>query len=72
MPEGLLGMLSKVALCGEAQANEGDLLGSIEIGHTVVQSGPGAYPLVVPQPGQPPAPIYLTGPMRARRSASRS
>ncbi len=32
-----------------------------QIGHTVVEAGPGPYPLVVPQPGQPPAPIYLTG-----------
>jgi hypothetical protein len=29
--------------------------------HTVVEAGPGPYPLVVPQPGSPPAPIYLTG-----------
>ncbi len=32
-----------------------------QIGHTVVTAGPGPYPLVVPEPGQPPAPIYLTG-----------
>jgi hypothetical protein len=62
VPEGLLGMLSKVSLCSEAQANEGTCPESSQIGHTVVQSGPGPYPLVVPQPGQPPAPIYLTGP----------
>jgi hypothetical protein len=60
-PEGLLGMISKVPLCGEAQANAGDCSSASQIGHTVVESGPGPYPLVIPEPGQAPAPIYLTG-----------
>ena len=60
-PEGLSGMISKVPLCGEAQANAGTCSSDSQIGHTVVEAGPGPYPLVVPQPGQPPAPIYLTG-----------
>jgi hypothetical protein len=60
-PEGLLGMISKVALCGEPQAAEGTCPQASQIGHTVVTAGPGPYPLVVPEPGQPPAPIYLTG-----------
>ena len=60
-PEGLLGMISKVPLCGEPQAAEGTCPEASEIGHTVVTAGPGPYPLVVPEPGQPPAPIYLTG-----------
>ena len=60
-PEGLLGMISKVALCPEAQANAGTCSSASQIGHTVVEAGPGPYPLVVPQPGQAPAPIYLTG-----------
>jgi hypothetical protein len=59
-PEGLLGMISKVPLCPEAQANTGTCSSASQIGHTVVEAGPGPYPLVVPQPGQPPAPIYLT------------
>src|ERR1700735_2568538 len=59
-PEGLLGMISQVALCPEAQANAGTCSSASQIGHTVVEAGPGPYPLVVPQPGQPPAPIYLT------------
>jgi hypothetical protein len=61
-PEGLLGMISKVPLCGEPAAAQGDCPASTQIGHTVVQAGPGPDPLVVPQPGQPAAPIYLTGP----------
>jgi hypothetical protein len=61
-PGGLSGMISQVPLCGEAQANAGTCPAASQIGHTVVASGPGPYPLVVPQPGQPPAAIYLTGP----------
>ncbi len=60
-PEGLLGMISKVPLCGEPQAAGGSCPAASQIGHTVVEAGPGPYPLVVPEPGQPPAPIYLTG-----------
>jgi hypothetical protein len=59
-PEGLLGEIAKVTPCTEAQAQADACLESAQIGHTVVASGPGPYPLVVPQPGQPPAPIYLT------------
>ena len=60
-PEGLLGMITKVPLCPNAQAEANACPEASQIGHTVVASGPGPYPLVVPQPGQPPAPIYLTG-----------
>jgi hypothetical protein len=61
VPEGLLGMISKVPLCPEPQAADGTCSSASQIGHTVVAAGPGPYPLVVPQPGQPPAAIYLTG-----------
>ncbi|MGA7704012.1 MAG: hypothetical protein WB998_03845 [Solirubrobacteraceae bacterium] len=60
-PEGLLGMIGKIPLCPEPQASQGTCSPASQIGHTVVEAGPGPYPLVVPQPGQPPAPIYLTG-----------
>jgi hypothetical protein len=58
----LLGEIAKVPLCTEAQASADACPEASEIGHTVVASGPGPYPLVIPQPGQPPAPIFLTGP----------
>ena len=62
VPEGLLGMISNVPLCAEhTSAGRNTAPAASQIGHTVVASGPGPYPLVVPQPGQPPAPIYLTG-----------
>jgi hypothetical protein len=61
-PPGLLAMIASVPLCPEPQANTGDCPPSSQIGHTIVASGPGPYPLVVPEPGQPPAAIYLTGP----------
>jgi hypothetical protein len=60
-PEGLLGMISRVPLCQEPQAAQGTCSEASQIGHTVVNAGPGPDPLVVPEPGQPPAPIYLTG-----------
>ena len=59
-PPGLSGMISKVPLCGEAAANAGTCPAASQIGHTVVAAGPGPYPLVVPEAGQPPAAIYLT------------
>jgi hypothetical protein len=59
-PKGLLGMISKVPLCQEPQAAQGNCPAASQIGHTTVESGPGPYPLVIPEPGQPPAPIYLT------------
>ena len=60
-PEGLLGMISKVPLCPEPQAAQGTCSAASQIGHTVVGAGPGPYPLFIPEAGQPPAPIYLTG-----------
>ncbi len=59
-PEGLTGFLSNVPLCTNAQAEANACPAASKIGHTVVESGPGPYPLVVPEPGQEPAPIYLT------------
>jgi hypothetical protein len=64
VPQGLLGMIGTVPLCGEPQVAEGTCPSASQIGHTVVAAGPGPYPLVVPQPGQPPAAIYLTGPYK--------
>lgn len=60
-PEGLLGMISKVPLCEEPDAARGTCPAASQIGHTTVEAGPGPYPLVIPEPGQAPAPIYLTG-----------
>ncbi len=62
LPAGLSGMLSKVPPCPEPQAQEGTCSAASQIGHAVVAAGPGPYPLVVPQPGEPPAAVYLTGP----------
>ncbi len=59
-PAGLGGMLSEVPLCSNAQAEANACPAASKIGHTVVESGPGPYPLVVPEPGQEVAPIYLT------------
>jgi hypothetical protein len=56
-PPGLLGMLSKVTLCGEAQANAGTCGVASEIGETTAVVGPGTEPYVV-RGGH----VYLTGP----------
>jgi len=63
-PEGLLGMIAKIPVCPEAQANAGTCAATSQIGHTVVGAGPGPYPLFIPQQNAPPAPIYLTGPYK--------
>ncbi len=61
-PSGLEGMIAGIPLCPEPQASLGQCSSASQIGHTVVAAGPGPYPLVIPEPGNPPAPIYLTGP----------
>jgi hypothetical protein len=61
-PAGLSGMISRVPLCDDADASTGACPAVSHIGHAVVTSGPGPYPLVLPQPGAPELPIYLTGP----------
>jgi len=63
-PRGLSAMLSQVPLCPEPQAAEGACSSASHIGHAVVASGPGPYPLVLPQPGAPELPVYLTGPYK--------
>ncbi len=60
-PEGLLGMIANVPLCQEPQAAAGTCSSASQVGHTVAEVGPGPYPFVIPEPGAPPAPIYLTG-----------
>ena len=55
MPPGLLGMLSKVALCEEPQAGQGACGPASQIGTTWVAAGSGPHPLWVS--GR----VYLTG-----------
>jgi hypothetical protein len=63
-PAGLTGELSKVPLCPEPQAAEGKCSEASKIGHAIVESGPGSYPLEIPEPGRPESGIYLTGPYK--------
>jgi hypothetical protein len=63
-PPGLLGLLSSVPLCGEPEAAAGTCSAASEIGYTTVAAGPGTDPLSLPVAGEPPNPVYLTGPYR--------
>ncbi len=58
MPEGLLGMISKVAQCGEPQAGKGECPAASRIGSTTDAAGAGGEPLV--REGE----VYLTGPYK--------
>jgi hypothetical protein len=61
---GLLGSLAGVPLCPEPQASQGTCSQASQIGHVTVGVGSGAAPLYLPVAGQPPAPVYITGPYR--------
>jgi hypothetical protein len=64
MPPGVLAMLSKVTPCAEPQAQLGECPAASQIGHVTALAGVGPDPLSVPQPGKPPALVFLTGPYR--------
>ena len=57
LPPGLLGLLAKVPLCGEAQANEGTCPESSQVGTTTALVGPGGQPYEIGG-----GKVYLTGP----------
>lgn len=62
LPEGLSGSIANVPVCGEPQAEQGACPPESQLGTAIVSAGAGSQPLVLPQPGQPQIPVYLTGP----------
>jgi hypothetical protein len=60
LPPGLLADLKNIALCPEPQASQGACPQASQIGTTTVGAGPGPDAVYLPQPGQPPNPVYLT------------
>jgi hypothetical protein len=63
-PPGLLGKIAGVPRCGEAQANTGTCPPASQIGTTTAGAGAGPDQFYVPEAGQPPNPVYLTGPYK--------
>ncbi|HEY7829189.1 MAG TPA: hypothetical protein VIC06_01335 [Solirubrobacteraceae bacterium] len=64
IPPGVLGMLSKVSQCGDAQAAAGACPASSQIGHLTASAGAGSTPVFLPQAGKQEDPVYLTGPYK--------
>ena len=61
-PAGLSGMIAPSRNAPNRRRPKANAPTASKIGHATVASGPGPYPLVIPQPGNPESPIYITGP----------
>lgn len=64
LPEGLLGKVAGVPVCGEADAAAGTCPAGSRIGRVEVAAGAGISPLWVPQAGKRPTSASLAGPYR--------
>jgi hypothetical protein len=64
LPEGLLGDIGSVPLCGDEQAANGTCPESSQVGHVQIAAGPGPNPFWVPGQGAEPTAVYLTGPYK--------
>jgi hypothetical protein len=62
MPPGLSAMIANVTPCPEPQAANGECSAASKIGHVRASAGVGSEPVVLPEPGKPEDPVYLTGP----------
>jgi hypothetical protein len=64
LPEGELAKLAGVRICDDAEAAIGACPAASRVGNSTVAIGAGAFPLYIPQPGESPTGVYLTGPYR--------
>jgi hypothetical protein len=64
LPEGLVGTLKGVPLCGDAAAAAAACPAASRVGRTMIGVGAGPSPLYVPQLGKEPTAIYLSGPYK--------
>jgi hypothetical protein len=64
LPEGLLGKVASVPLCGDAQAAAGTCAEASRLGHVQAAAGPGDLPLWIPEAGKRPTGVFLTGPYK--------
>lgn len=64
LPRGLIADIASVTPCPQPQAANGACPPSSRIGSVTVTAGAGADPVILPQPGGPANPVYLTGPYR--------
>jgi hypothetical protein len=64
LPAGLLPGISGVAKCRLSAAEARSCPADSNVGTASILSGSGPNPLRLPEPGSPPAPIYLGGPYR--------
>jgi len=64
IPQGLLGMLSAVSLCDDANAALGTCPAASRVGHLTAAAGAGPNPVSLPQAGRQEDPVFLTGPYK--------
>ena len=69
LPQGLLGKLAGVTVCGDADAASGNCPANSQVGTVTVGAGFGSNPLYIPEEGHAPTALYLAALIRVRHTA---